>query len=410
MLVNPRTGIVRRLTRYRPEAGDAPLVIVGADVAPPTQLGGAKELSASGAAGFTWDEASRAAVGEAVERYCASFLRRDVWGSAREVAGESDWALFSEDQYAHPEMHFARWDDDAPMWWTRATRLSDGKATFVPSQFAHLPYFPDEGEPILAPGFSTGLAAAPTLESAALHALYEIVERDAFTLAWLHRATPPRVRDLPPRAAALARHADVRLLDITHDVGLPSYLCALEQRTTVGVVRVVGAATRHDPIAAMEKAVVEAYQTVPYVRELVRAEPRWRAGPKFENLRDFRDHARLYTVHPERREGLAHLLDGPFVDAPERARVPGGLADVVSRLARLGLESHLVDLTTDDVRDAGLRVVRGLVPGAQPLHGFYQVPHLAGPRFLAGARVLPYLAPEHARTPETVNPWPHPFA
>lgn len=418
-LVNPRTGVVRRLTRFRGEAGDAPLVVAGADVADPGPLGGADEIHASGAAGFTWEEAARAAVGEACERYAAAIVPRERVrvARARDLPGEvaRGWALFTDEQHAHPRMHYAPWAEDRLLGWTRAVALRDGREAWVPAQFVWLPYLPGAGEGVLAPALSTGLAAGPDAATATLAGLLEVVERDAFTLAWLARARPPRVPDaaLPARAARLARHARTVVLDLTHDLGIPTYVAVVEQPTTVGVVRVVGAAARPDPAAAMEKAVVEAFQTVPYVRDLVRAEPAWRAGASFENLRDFRDHARIYTVHPEYREGLAFLLDGPFDEAPTRAAVlaedaAAGVRAVVARLAARGLDAYAVDVTTRDVADAGLRVVRALVPQAQPLHGFYQVPHLAGARWRGVRDALPY--PLGVDAPREVNRWPHPFA
>ncbi|MBW3584147.1 MAG: YcaO-like family protein [Euryarchaeota archaeon] len=440
-LVSPRTGIVRRLVPYAPEAGDPPLVVVGSEVRDPDLLGGLGGVSASGAAGFDRATAEQAALGEACERYAAAFLHEDAKqatvGDTKDAV--EGWSLFTERQYGRDGFPFVPWADDTLLTWVPVERLTPLRGPFpdaredgdrwsrlrrfvpkrpelAPAQMVHLPFLPDAPERMLAPCLSTGLAAGPDLASAVLAGLYEVVERDAFTLAWLHDARPPRVREehLPPRVRALTSYGTFGIFDITSDIGLPTFLCVLEKASTVGAVRVVGAATRHDADTAMEKAVVEAFQTVPYVRDLVRAEPSWRAGRFFEKLHDFRDHARFYTVHPEHELGLAHYLRGPWSeveptrleDAP--ADSLGRVKDVAGRLDEFGLAAWWADLTMPDVAAAGYRVARVVVPGAQPLHGLYQAPHLGGARFRAADRHLPYL--ETVKTETEVNPWPHPFA
>ena len=45
-----------------------------------------------------------------------------------------------------------------------------------------------------------------------------------------------------------------------------------------------------------------------------------------------------------------------------------GLPDLVDSLARVAGDVLIVDVTPDDVADLGVRVVRGIVPGFQPIH------------------------------------------
>jgi ribosomal protein S12 methylthiotransferase accessory factor len=416
--VNPRTGLFRQVRTFRGEPGDAPLHVVGVETGDTRWLGADGTPSPAGGAGWTLAQAEAAALGEACERYAAGFVPRERVKvcAARDLPGVvTGWALFSDRQYAHPEMHYRRWDETRPMGWVEAWSLADGRPGWVPAQFIWIPYKTASDEPVLAPMTTTGLGAGADLDQAILAGLQEVIERDAFTLAWLQRAVPPAVDPATEtaRIRELRRHGRFRLFDLTHDVGLPTYLCMLEKPSAIGTVIAVGTATRGTGAAAAEKAVLEAFQSFPYIRELVRAEPGWTAEPGFANLRDFRDHCRLYTVHPEHRPGIAHLLDGPTRTVPLRGAVSAGspsdqIAHAVACLQACGLEAWVVDVTTPDIQDAGMQVVRVLVPGSQPLHGFHQAAHLGGPRLLEAAKHLPYLArtlPE----PE-VNQWPHPFA
>jgi ribosomal protein S12 methylthiotransferase accessory factor len=56
------------------------------------------------------------------------------------------------------------------------------------------------------------------------------------------------------------------------------------------------------------------------------------------------------------------------------------LRKVLSILDKRGFDVLVVDLTTPDVRELGLHVVRVLIPGLQPLHGDHCYPFLGGKR------------------------------
>src|SRR5439155_5927506 len=84
---------------------------------------------------------------------------------------------------------FVRFDEQTVLRWVEGADLSRGCAAWLPAQLVYLPPFPDEA-PI---GYSTssGLAAAPTFDEAVLRGLLELVERDAFMLAWRNRLSLP---------------------------------------------------------------------------------------------------------------------------------------------------------------------------------------------------------------------------
>lgn len=100
-----------------------------------------------------------------------------------------------------------------PLDWVRATGLVTGRATFVPADTARL-LGPAE-ERWQPPGLrrdSTGLASGNTRTEAALHALYEVVERDALSRS----PGAPRVAVDP---ATLPDGAGSELVDRIHHAG-----------------------------------------------------------------------------------------------------------------------------------------------------------------------------------------------
>jgi ribosomal protein S12 methylthiotransferase accessory factor len=130
------------------------------------------------------------------------------------------------------------------------------------------------------------------------------------------------------------------------------------------------------------------------------------SGEKFDGVRTLRDHLRVHAGSDVLRERMRFLVDDPpsveFAALVHRAcDYQGELAD---RLAAAGLDAAWVDVTTEDVAAVGLRVIKTVIPSAQPLDNDHD--H----RFLGGLRLYS-IARRFGRdlTVETVNPDPHPF-
>ena len=101
-------------------------------------------LSGLGGAGLTRAGAATAAVGEALERYSATFVPVDrlVVASANELgdlAGAAErFALFSDAQYADSAFPFQRFTRATRIAWIEARSVREGSRAFVPAE-ARLP-------------------------------------------------------------------------------------------------------------------------------------------------------------------------------------------------------------------------------------------------------------------------------
>ena len=123
-LVSPYTGVVRALPQFFHAPADPRLATVGADTARSAALlGTALEHldGASGGAAPGRDAAVAAAVGEAAERYSASYApdRSSSCASADELGPQAvaagAFALFSARQYARPGFPFVPFDATTPV-------------------------------------------------------------------------------------------------------------------------------------------------------------------------------------------------------------------------------------------------------------------------------------------------------
>jgi ribosomal protein S12 methylthiotransferase accessory factor len=420
--VGRRSGIIRELVEVPRVQGDAALYYSGARIANPHPHWGDHPGLWVGGCGRSPEAALIAAMAEGVERYCASaypslaqlIARRDLPGTS---LPPGDIAAFGDEQQAAPGFPFPRVDDDVPLRWVEGRRLADGQRCFVPAQAVYVLYEPQEGEPSLCPGLSTGLACAPNREAAIRGAICEIIERDAMALTWMKGISPPQVsaEQLDQLAGDLVPRSDtVHAFDLTSDLGVPVMMVLTRGHWPGGELIGVGTAAAPDPVAALRKAAREASQTRVYVRRLIEHDPDWRLERGFAGVSDFSRHARLYSNRPRlarkafrflplNRRPSPHFGDGAPESTSAMTDDPSAL---VETLNDHDLDGTWIDLTPVWAERAGLAVVRVVIPGLMPLHGHDAFACLGHPRLRGWKNALPHGESHHRHARW---PFPHPF-
>ena len=252
----------------------------------------------------------------------------------------------------------------APSSWVEMLRLDGTGSQWVP---AGLCFRQPEAVQEFPPPWplSIGCAAGPTREAAALHALLELVERDAAALWWRGgRRGRPVVLEDPAAGAARVLIEGLRqglgkrrswLLDLTTDLGVPvlaalstgmdgrGFCCGLAARTSRA--RAAEAAVREMAQMEMAHAVVLAKQ-----RE---------AGPAALNAQD---HALLARYRGIDATSCALLHPaGMAAPAPDLPEPPAAaLAALVGRLQARGIPVLARDLTRPELN---VPVMRLMCPG-----------------------------------------------
>ncbi len=314
--------------------------------------------------------AARKAFAESVEWQCAGMVPPDlVCASFHELGGLAI--------HPHRMLRYAAWrvrnrKDIRPFSaerqyeWAPATDGRSGEKRYVLADFLFFPYDPPKGFARYAYANSSGVAAQTTEQGAYANALLELVERDAFMLAWLSRARLPRIcrstlpGDVQNRLKALERSgASVSVLDASREFAPVILLTARDDR---GKYFSCAAASAFDPDKALEKALMELEASV-FCH--LRDGPTDRLLTKDE-VRSPGTHALWYERR--RAQAAARFLEGDarrevkwmHVRHAETAASISALEDLI--FAR-GLRSYVCKLGVKD----GLHVVRALVPGLVPM-------------------------------------------
>lgn len=416
-MVSPYVGIVRGVHEVLAGPQDIRLVTMWCESAHARTLVGSPVAHGGGGSGARGAAARAAAVGEAVERYSASYADQSelVVASARELGpaavDPARFALFTQKQYARPGFPYVPFDRDTRAAWVEGRALPDGRPAWLPAQLVHL--VSDRDEPRIGRATSSGLACHGDRDEAALRALLEVVERDAFMITWNARLSWPRLdwsgnAELEAFVHARVRPTglEVRAIDLSAFWDVPCVLGVARSTVPGDAPLGVGAAAGATVERAVEKALDEAVRVRTWAHAL-----RVHAAPSADVIRDFDDHVRFY----------ADPVNAPraaFLDASDDSRATGDvpalpgataaakIAAICARLDRRSASAYVVDVTSPDVRDAGLTVVRVVAPELCAL----DVEHDA--RLLGGARL--YEEPVRLGMRERfgehdVNPDPHPF-
>lgn len=388
-LLDARFGPVAHVSRDE----ESPLALVTAQTAVPGRS--RRETGTGRASSFAASEVP--AILEGVERALGGYRRPAVpvvVASWREVAhlavdprtlGEHEPSLIARGTA------YERFDATRSTSWVWARSTLHDRAVLVPE---HVAYWHERGvgSRFVAES-ANGCAVGGSREEAVLHGLLEVIERDAFLLAWYARARLVEVQPADDgelaaqRDVLAARGLHLRVLDLTSDFKVPVALAVVtadEETVRSGQAPALSIASSAaaDPLTAIQDA-VEACVTKAVMH------PTWvRRGDSlapeacrpmlddFDLVQTPEDHAGLYGLWESR--ALWEFLEHPAGTVTEarlcaRPRLTTGdvalaLRQLLERTHMLGLDVVVVDQSAPELVDAlGLHAVKVLVPGTVPL-------------------------------------------
>jgi ribosomal protein S12 methylthiotransferase accessory factor len=427
-LVSSRVGVIRSLTRvYRgPEEPEPPVLYQAILSHFDYRKASPGERHAAGK-GRTESEAARGAIGEAVERYCAShfspgLVRKAKW---RDLEGAAvlppDFVLYSESQYARRNFPYHHWRPEDEVTWMPVRELPGEGVVFVPASLIYLTFPSLSPEDYFATGTSNGLAAGSALPAAILNGLYELVERDAFLITWLNRLPAPEVNfsqgddDL---ARSISTHyyrfgTEIRVFNLSTNLPIYVMMGVALDKTERGPHALVGLGCHLNPQVALRKALFEVCQVHSGGGPRYQEEPPTERLSSYEDVHTPQDHS-AFLSRPERIDEFSFLLRSGRQQSIQAlfnhssGNVELDLEECVRILVHEGCRVFYANLTTPDVSPYGLQVVRLITTGLQPLHFGFGNERLGGRRLYDIPRALGYATA--VRTEGELNPCPHPLA
>ncbi len=308
-LIDERVGIIRHVDETPRDPGSPDLFHFFAQACDTQALSGQTNFSKTGGVSFERSSALAKAVGEAIERYCGAQydfadLPLHTYADAPfPCVHPSEFALLSPAQYNLPTATLAPFDEHTPARWALTFDPLTGQVWHVPAAMVYVPYIyhRGKGESPIAQSISTGLACHGGFAEAALSAVCEVIERDAFTITWQAMLGHPQIRveSLSERNRDITARIEkagypVTLFDMTMDTGVPSILAVSRSANFDAPPLVPAGSTSPAPEEAVRKSLEELEHTRTYCHKIKMYAPRLATDSSYANVTDQTSHLNFW--------------------------------------------------------------------------------------------------------------------
>lgn len=312
--------------------------------------------------GVTPAQAKASAVMEAIERYSAEQRDSDevVYGT---FAQAQDVGLTMDPKDLILPLRTLDICDISEIAWVEGFEMFRGSNIWVPACAVFHPYFPDTDLQLFR-YHTNGIASGNTMEEAILHALLELIERDAWSLIEEREIAFADVMvdedSVPGRLLKKFEEQGIKihLKDLTHDLGIPTIGAAADDTVTKDPeLLTIGVGTHLNPEIACIRAITEVAQSRTTHKHGVKGNAR------LLKIANDMGYDRVKTVN---RVWYSDLTKKVHLSEMEDLSTPYVLDDievVLGKLVDAGFDMVIaVDLTRPET---GVPVVRMMVPGLE---------------------------------------------
>lgn len=425
-LVGPKTGIIKEVRSIELNEDDPAVYCVVAEPNDLQQLTGKKTLNRGSGTSLSIDRATIKAIGESVERYCAaqyspSDLELSTFDDLPDLHYRAeDFALYTDPQYLEKDFPYKRLENNTKINFIEGWNLTRSCLTKVPATMVYVPYDASaNNEPVIWDNISTGLACHTNLWAAIYNGIMECIERDSFMLSWLLKASGTEIQKVEivkwQSIEMIRRMEEVglttNLFRIDFELGIPVILTVCQSVSGLGYPKlVVGLGTDVDIERAIFSSIEEVCLGACGMRRTAEKDKNFVAEADYSNITTLEKHGLIYAINTALSTNLDFLYGPKFLTRNEMhtsGSKKSAVKSIIKSLSKLGHETMFVDLTTDDISEVGLHVIRVVIPGLLHLHNNHRTP------YLGGTRLKHWLDKMQEQDPNSdiglLNSVPHPF-
>lgn len=314
--------------------------------------------------GVTPDQAKASAIMEAMERYSAELRETDtiVCGTLEEMRNAGASYLEPADMILPARVMNGL--EASEIAWTKCYDILRGENVWVPACAVFYPYYPD-GDLQLFRFHTNGIAAGNTIEEAILHAMFEVIERDAWSIAESLNMTKADViidseDSTPGKLLRLFRDAgvEVNLKNLTVDTGVTTIAASSDDiRTKDPEMLSIGLGAHLDPEIAVIRALTEVAQSRTTHKHGLKINAELQKKTRdmgYENIKKvnalwYRSNKNKIKLSELKNEATPYVLDD--------------IELVLGKIMDAGFDRVVVaDLTRPEI---GIPVVRVIIPGME---------------------------------------------
>lgn len=236
-------------------------------IRPTAQEGG---VSVYGGKGISKDHARASAMMEGFERYSAERQDGDE-GIIKTVDEISTFENYINPKSLNLSKEFEKKDiNNINLEWSEVHDLVSDEDYFIPTNAIFHPYIPDSNVESLFKSNTNGLASGNVLEEAILHGIFEVIERDAWSIFELTHKNYSQI-NLDSIESEIVNETiekftsngiNIKLMDFTADIDVPTIAASADDTVTrdAGLLT-LGIGTHLDPEVAILRALTEVAQS-----------------------------------------------------------------------------------------------------------------------------------------------------
>ena len=234
----------------------------------PTAEDGA--VSIYGGKGITKDHAKASAMMEGFERYSAERHESDetTIASLDEISSLGDY--INPESLNLPKDFKKQNLDSMKLEWSLVKDMISDKEYFIPTNAIYHPYVNNNDCTSLFKSNTNGLASGNILEEAILHGIFEVIERDAWSIFELTHKNYAQI-DLDSIESDIVNETidkfesngiKIKLMDFTADINVPTIAASADDTVTKDAgLLTLGMGTHLDPEVAILRALTEVAQS-----------------------------------------------------------------------------------------------------------------------------------------------------
>lgn len=376
------------------------------------------KLSSASGTSFNKTKALMRVLGETIERYSLGGNNdgKFIYNNFSELKALSKLAIDPMILTAFSDRkRYAYNLDKKNFHWVEGKSLISSKKILIPAQLIYVPYLHEHSEPVIRFPISTGAATGETSNDALYRGICEIVERDAFMIAYLNKIPSPRI-DLFSIDDGAIRHIintlkryklEPIVLDLTNDLKIPVFAAIIVDRTGLGPAVSVGLKAGFDVKETIIGAMEESLMMRSWIRDkFIYNDSQYKRGKEIITIEDRAHFWFPVSAIKYLDFWIKNKTFKKFTTKDLRAP-KDKLKKALSIFIKKRIDVFYIDITDKEVRKYGFMVVKVIIPQLQPLYLDERYPYLGGDRLYNTPVEMGIL--EKPNKENQLNKVPHPF-
>lgn len=379
---------------------------------------GENEDSSASGISFNKRRALMKVLGETIERYSlgGNNNKKFIYNNFSELKALGKLAIRPEDIISFSDRKRYVYNlDKKNIHWIEGKSLISSRKKLVPAQLIYVPYLYQHSEPLISFPISTGAATGTTSNDALYRGICEIVERDAFMIAYLNKIPSPRIdlfstndKSIRDIVNTFKRYKlEPIVLDLTNDLKIPVFATIILDRTGLGPAVSVGLKAGFDIRETIIGSIEESLMMRSWIRDkFIYEDPKYKREKEIVAIED-RAHFWFPVSAIKYLDFWIKNKTLKKINIKGRGHSDNKLEKIVKLLKEKKVDIIYVDITDKEIKKYGFVVVKVIIPQLQPLYLDERYPYLGGDRLYNTPVKMRLL--EKPNRQSQLNKVPHPF-